>query len=159
MRRFESCRPSHYGPLAQLAEHLTFNQGVPGSNPGWLTIYPNRFVDTPKALWYKLLRARVVELADTLGSGPSAGNGVGVRVPPLAPPARKSHGKVPVALFYTFLGTEEPSLLFSVPASAKILWLLLPPGDVALSGLYMAPSPRPEGHKPRNWRDCRHKSV
>ena len=25
------------GPLAQLAEHLTFNQGVPGSNLGWTT--------------------------------------------------------------------------------------------------------------------------
>jgi hypothetical protein len=26
-----------YGPLAQSAEHLTFNQGVPRSNRGWLT--------------------------------------------------------------------------------------------------------------------------
>ncbi len=26
-----------YGPLAQLAEHLTFNQGVPRSSRGWLT--------------------------------------------------------------------------------------------------------------------------
>ena len=26
------------GSLAQLVEHLTFNQGVPGSNPGWATI-------------------------------------------------------------------------------------------------------------------------
>ena len=25
------------GPLAQMVEHLTFNQGVPGSNPGWTT--------------------------------------------------------------------------------------------------------------------------
>ncbi len=25
---------SFRGPLAQLVEHLTFNQGVPGSNPG-----------------------------------------------------------------------------------------------------------------------------
>ncbi len=34
MRRFESCHPSHnYGSLAQSAEHLTFNQGVDGSNP------------------------------------------------------------------------------------------------------------------------------
>jgi predicted amidohydrolase len=28
---------TRYGPLAQLVEHLTFNQGVPGSSPGWLT--------------------------------------------------------------------------------------------------------------------------
>ena len=26
--------PARYGSLAQLVEHLTFNQGVPGSNPG-----------------------------------------------------------------------------------------------------------------------------
>ena len=34
IRWFESDYPSQYGSLAQLAEHLTFNQGVPGSNPG-----------------------------------------------------------------------------------------------------------------------------
>ena len=41
MRRFESCLPSQaplifkggYGSLAQMAEHLTFNQGVRGSIP------------------------------------------------------------------------------------------------------------------------------
>ena len=27
----------HYEPLAQLVEHLTFNQGVEGSSPSWLT--------------------------------------------------------------------------------------------------------------------------
>ena len=27
-----------YGPLAQVVEHLTFNQVVPGSNPGTLTL-------------------------------------------------------------------------------------------------------------------------
>ena len=43
IRRFESCHPSQknklpqHGPLAQMVEHLTFNQGVPGSNPGWTT--------------------------------------------------------------------------------------------------------------------------
>ncbi len=26
-------------PLAQLVEHLTFNQGVEGSSPSWLIIY------------------------------------------------------------------------------------------------------------------------
>ena len=29
--------PQPLGPLAQLAEHLTFNQGVPSSNLGWTT--------------------------------------------------------------------------------------------------------------------------
>ena len=50
IRRFESCQPSHiffggriqkpkikYDPLAQLAEHLTFNQGVRGSSLRWVT--------------------------------------------------------------------------------------------------------------------------
>ena len=33
--------PSFYimEPLAQLVEHLTFNQGVEGSSPSWLTIF------------------------------------------------------------------------------------------------------------------------
>ena len=39
MRWFESSRPSHDDSLAQLVEHLTFNQGVPGSSPGWITIF------------------------------------------------------------------------------------------------------------------------
>ena len=30
--------PATYDPLAQLVEHLTFNQGVPSSNLGWVTI-------------------------------------------------------------------------------------------------------------------------
>ena len=29
-----------FGPLAQLAEHVTFNHGVPGSNLGWITNAP-----------------------------------------------------------------------------------------------------------------------
>ena len=29
-----------YGPLAQSAEHLTFNQGVPRSSRGWFTKAP-----------------------------------------------------------------------------------------------------------------------
>ena len=38
IRRFDPCHPSQLDPLAQLAEHLTFNQGVRGSNPRWVTI-------------------------------------------------------------------------------------------------------------------------
>ena len=39
MRRFDSCYPSQilYDPLAQSAEHLTFNQGVRSSNLRWVT--------------------------------------------------------------------------------------------------------------------------
>jgi hypothetical protein len=56
-------------PLAQLVEHLTFNQGVEGSSPSWLTTLPS---------------AGVAELADALDLGSSA-SGVGVQVPPPAP--------------------------------------------------------------------------
>ena len=59
MRWFESSRPSHDDSLAQLVEHLTFNQGVPGSSPGWITIF------------FLYINADVAELADApdLGSG------------------------------------------------------------------------------------------
>ena len=33
----EAYNYSCHGPLAQLAEHLTLNQGVQGSNPWWST--------------------------------------------------------------------------------------------------------------------------
>ena len=41
IRRFKSCHPSQknfmqYGPLAQVVEHLTFNQVVRSSNLRWL---------------------------------------------------------------------------------------------------------------------------
>ena len=40
MRWFESSRPSQRcDPLAQSVEHLTFNQGVPSSSLGWITIF------------------------------------------------------------------------------------------------------------------------
>ena len=43
MRWFESSRPSQYDPLAQLVEHLTFNQGVDGSSPSWVTILSTQY--------------------------------------------------------------------------------------------------------------------
>jgi hypothetical protein len=56
------------GPLAQLVEHLTLNQGVTGSIPVRLTIF-----------------ARVAELADAPGLGPGGVTPIGVQVPSLAP--------------------------------------------------------------------------
>ncbi len=56
------------GPLAQLVEHLTLNQGVTGSIPVRLTIF-----------------ARVAELADALDLGSSGVIPIGVQVPSLAP--------------------------------------------------------------------------
>ena len=44
IRRFDPYLPSHFEPLAQLVEHLTFNQGVAGSSPAWLTTYKPRCV-------------------------------------------------------------------------------------------------------------------
>ena len=55
-----------YEPLAQLVEHLTFNQRVEGSSPSWLTI--------------SIKYAGVAELADALDLGSSVFD-VGVRVP------------------------------------------------------------------------------
>ena len=37
IKKVFSVARQNFGPLAQLAEHLTFNQGVPGSNLGWTT--------------------------------------------------------------------------------------------------------------------------
>ena len=44
IRRFKSCHPCQKlnikrDPLAQSVEHLTFNQGVRGSIPRWITIF------------------------------------------------------------------------------------------------------------------------
>lgn len=61
-RGFESPHSPHYlcGSLAQLAEHLTLNQGVTGSIPVRSTIFSAND------------DARVVELVDTLDLGSSA---------------------------------------------------------------------------------------
>ena len=63
MRRFESYYPCH-DPLAQSVEHLTFNQGVPRSSRGWITMH---------GLFVKWLRHRPF----TAGSG--------VRIPHRSP--------------------------------------------------------------------------
>ena len=66
-----------------MVEHLTFNQGVTGSSPVWLTTYshksgvdapqliPNTFME-PKDKGAKLNCAGVAELADALDLGSSA---------------------------------------------------------------------------------------
>ena len=64
--------PINNEPLAQSVEHLTFNQGVTGSIPVWLTIYKvNEF-------------ARVAKLVYALDLGSSVFD-MWVRVPPFAP--------------------------------------------------------------------------
>ena len=60
-RGFESRQLRHFfimSSLAQLVEHLTFNQGVVGSSPSWLTIC-------------LITYARMAELADALDLGSS----------------------------------------------------------------------------------------
>ena len=39
IRKVRILPPQPFDPLAQLVEHLTFNQGAWGSNPQWITIY------------------------------------------------------------------------------------------------------------------------
>lgn len=60
-------RSEAYGRVAQPVEHLTFNQGVPGSNPGWITKFCGRG-----------------GMADALALGASIFD-VGVQVPSSAP--------------------------------------------------------------------------
>ena len=64
---FESRYPSHE-PLAQLVEHLTFNQRVEGSSPSWLTILLR--------VWRNWQTHQTQDLAP---------HGVGVRLPSPAP--------------------------------------------------------------------------
>ena len=76
-RWFESSWPS-YGRVAQVVEHLTFNQVVRGSNPRTLTyLVP----------WFSvgLKNADVAELADALDSGSSSLKRVWVQIPSSAP--------------------------------------------------------------------------
>ena len=84
-RRFKSCHPSHYGPLAQSAEHVTFNHGVPGSNLGWITM-PNRICK--KYLTYIPSGSNAVGIAmpnrickKYLTYIPSGSNAVGIIMP------------------------------------------------------------------------------
>ena len=69
IRRFESCHLSHYDPLAQSAEHLTFNQGVPGSIPGWVTILSDDASYRPGEVseWFKELVLKTSESAMARG--------------------------------------------------------------------------------------------
>lgn len=59
IRRFESCYPScftckAFAPLAQVVEHLTFNQGVKGSSPLWRILIK----DLGKVFFYCLFQGR-----------------------------------------------------------------------------------------------------
>ena len=40
-----SVKNKRYDPLAQLVEHMTFNHGVPGSSPGWVTKVVERWLN------------------------------------------------------------------------------------------------------------------
>ena len=48
-----------YEPLAQLVEHLTFNQGVEGSSPSWLISFSLLFCGRGSAVEHRLAKARV----------------------------------------------------------------------------------------------------
>ena len=50
-----------YEPLAQLVEHLTFNQRVEGSSPSWLTSFfkESRLADVAQLVERRLAKAKV----------------------------------------------------------------------------------------------------
>jgi hypothetical protein len=57
-RWFDPSHPSQlYDPLAQLVEHLTFNQGVWSSNLQWITICPDGGIGRRTGL--KILRSKI----------------------------------------------------------------------------------------------------
>ena len=51
-----------YDPLAQSAEHLTFNQGVPSSNLGWVTIFKKGMRSVSALHLYGEVSERFMEL-------------------------------------------------------------------------------------------------
>ncbi len=67
----------NYEPLAQLAEHLTFNQGVRGSNPRWLTktVNPNlsRLAMGSDLLFLQFEKGEKSRLKDKRGKIPNKG--------------------------------------------------------------------------------------
>ena len=52
----EAYNQSCHGPLAQLAEHLTLNQGVQGSNPWWSTTKTRTTVRVFLVIVFRLVR-------------------------------------------------------------------------------------------------------
>ena len=59
--------PATNDPLAQAVEHLTFNQGVPSSNLGWVTIfyYCGSLADFPPFFDFKFHIWRGIEVVIT----------------------------------------------------------------------------------------------
>lgn len=53
-------------PLAQLVEHLTFNQGVAGSSPAWLTKIKLRPASDSEAFSFGSGRITVLVCRDTI---------------------------------------------------------------------------------------------
>lgn len=106
-----------HGSLAQLVEQLAFNQLVVGSNPTRPTIIPGRgsaagtrarlrglfvFMGREQARMRAFIEplnmhAKVAELVDALGLGPSGVKPVRVRVSPFAPMSRVCPGRQPAS--------------------------------------------------------------
>ena len=59
-------RRSEHDSLAQLAEHLTFNQGVRGSNPRWIT---NMNRDSFESLFFFSLKRKLKLVAEVIFTG------------------------------------------------------------------------------------------
>ena len=73
--------------------------GRPGAENGGPEIFLQKTLARQGQIRYIHFRAEVVELVDTLGSGSSSGNGVGVRLSPSAPMESKAGRNTSLFLF------------------------------------------------------------
>ena len=63
--RFQAFSPTN-APLAQLVEHLTFNQGVPRSSRGWGTKFPRSLMD--KTTSYGVVDMGSIPVGETINN-------------------------------------------------------------------------------------------
>ena len=103
--------------------------GRPGAENGGPEIFLQKTLARQGQIRYIHFRAEVVELVDTLGSGSSSGNGVGVRLSPSAPMESKAGRNTSLFLFLgpgSFLPVRDDGRwqaaalprLFSCPVSS-----------------------------------------
>ena len=91
---------------------VSANVRTDGRKPDFMRFRKNKKKDLHRKKLERtsiLNKAEVVELVDTLGSGSSAGNGMGVRVSPSAPTGMKSPQSIKLCGFFCVLSCADSS--------------------------------------------------